>query len=221
MATRIKEPAADLVTLHALMGHYARQHGDVQQLRLSVNNRALAMERDGLGPEWTLPMRAQHDALEAIEDGIDRQLERLAKQHPMNDWVTNQAKGLSLRSFCILFGITGPLDRFPNVAKLWKYLGLAVVDGAAPKRTRGQKLDYSPHGRTRCYIIGESIVKAGGGGKYRDSYDTKKAYYHETRPDWTLAHAHRAAMRYAVKELLKDMWVEWRRVMGEEQAEAA
>lgn len=195
------------------MGHYARQHADVQKGRLAAANRVGAMEREGLGVQWTLPMRAQRDGLEALEDAIDRQLTRLVKQHPMAPWIAAEAKGLSERSFALLFGVTGPLDRFATVAKLWKYLGLHVVDGAAPRRARGQKLGYSLAGRTRCYIIGDSIVKVGKGGKYREAYDRKKADYHAAHSDWSDGHCHNAAMRYAVKCLIRDMWVEWRRVV--------
>ena len=117
-------------------------------------------------------------------------------------------------------------------------------EGKAPRRTKGQKLDYSPQGRTVCHQIADSIVKVGK-GKYREFYDTKKADYmgrertgesgcwtltgqvHKDKGGKVLAcfksngdgetsgHAHNAAMRYAIKELLKDMWIEWRKRVPE------
>lgn len=215
MVTKVKE-SVDIETLHALMGHYARQHADVQKLRIQVGNRHDAMVRDEIADQWTLPMRAQRDGLEGLESAIEKQLERLAKQHPMSPWIATEAKGMSHRTFALLFGITGPLDRFATVSKLWHYLGMHVDQGEAPRKRRGEKLSYSPQGRTRCYLIGEAIVKVGGGGKYRALYDAKKAYYEAERVDWPQIRRHRAAMRYAVKAMLKDMWVEWRRVLGEE-----
>ncbi len=140
-----------------------------------------------------------------------------------------------------LLGVTGNIDRFPTVSKLWKYLGLHVVDGHAPKREKGVawthtnctfahsltckpdcKTDhhpscvpggignaYAPQGRVVCHQIGEAIVKVGGDGPYRRAYDQKKAYYEAERQEWTQARRHNAAMRYAVKELVKALWIEW------------
>lgn len=199
-----------LADLHAYLGHYARQLWDIQKLRIQVGNRVKAMERDGLPEHWIAPLREQADALEKLESAIDRQLGRLAKQHFMADWITAQ-RGIGLPGFARLMGITGTLDRFPNVAKLWAYLGMHVVEGVAPKRHKGELANWSPQGRVLCHQIGDAIVKIGAGGPYREAYDAKKAYYEVERPDWTQARRHNAAMRYAVKELLKAMWCEWRR----------
>jgi hypothetical protein len=198
----------DLRLLHALLGHYARLLWDVQKVRIAMSNRVAAMVRDQLAEEWRLPAQTAADALLLTERGIDRQLERLARQHPMRRWV-EQAPGIGLPGFARLMGITGPLSNFATVSKLWHYLGLHVVDGAAPRLVRGQKLTHSPQGRMVCHQLAEAIVKVGR-GPYRAAYDAKKAYYEAERPDWTQAHRHEAAMRYAVKELLKDMWIEWR-----------
>lgn len=107
---------------------------------------------------------------------------------------------------------------------------------------------YSPKGRTICYMLGEAIVKVGGEGPYRAAYDAKKRYYlqhrersgpsgcpmgqiHKTEKGAILAcvksvdgvetsiHVHRAAMRYAVKELVKALWIEWHRVLKPERLE--
>jgi hypothetical protein len=200
----------DLAILHALLGHYARQHADVQRTRLMVENRIRAMTEGGLGDEWTLPLRRQLDELVILEASMERELEGLMRQHPMAGFIRTDAKGLSLRSFALLFGSTGPLDRFATVSKLWAYLGMHVVDGAAPRRVQGQSANWSAQGRVRCWLIAESIVRVGEGGRYREAYDRKKAEYETARPDWTQLRRHNAAKRYAVKELLKDLWIEWR-----------
>ena len=83
-----------------------------------------------------------------------------------------------------------------------------------------------------CFLIGEAIVKVGKGGPYRVAYDAKYAEYlarPRTGPSECpfgqvhgtgkpvkcppTGHVHNAAMRYAVKCLLRDMWVEWRHVV--------
>ena len=117
-------------------------------------------------------------------------------------------------------------------------MGLHVQNGHAPKREKGVKGNYAPQGRVVAHQIGDSIVKLGH-GRYRELYDSKKAEYlarprlgesgcpigqvHKDKGGKVLqcvkangegetsAHLHNAAMRYAVKELIKDMWVEWQR----------
>ena len=229
----------DLDRLHSLLGHFARQLWDVQKERIGAGNRVAAMERDGLGA-YAEPARHVVREYEAIERAIDRELTKLAKQHFMADWIAQQ-RGIGLPGFARLLGVTGNIDRFSTVSKLWKYLGLHVVDGHAPRREKGVawthtactgghmekcKQDcttdhhpncspfgvgnaYSPQGRVICHQIGEAIVKVGGDGPYRRAYDQKKAYYESERQEWTQARRHNAAMRYAVKELIKNLWIEW------------
>ncbi len=193
--------------LHALLGHYARLLWDLQKERIQVGNRVSAMERDELGEEWTAIHQETLTILKKQEAAVNRELERLAKRHIMADWVL-ATRGLGLPGFARIVGVTGSFERFATVSKVWKYLGLAVVNGEAPKKRRGEKLDYSPQGRVVCFQISESIVKLGG--PYRELYDRKKAQYEE-REDWPQIRRHRAAMRYAVKALIKDMWIEWHR----------
>lgn len=98
---------------------------------------------------------------------------------------------------------------------------------------------FSPQGQVVAHQIGDAIVKLGH-GKYRGLYDKRKAatlarprtgssecpmgQTHKDRSGKVLAcvkqnsdgsessgHLHNDAMRIAVKELLKDMWVEWKR----------
>jgi hypothetical protein len=228
-----------LEELHSVLGHYARTYTDLQKSRIGLLLRAKALERDGA------PETEQAEILEAAreverqETKIARGMARFAKQHFMADWIAAQP-GIGLVGFALLLGVTGPLDRFGTVSKLWKYLGLHTQDGKAPRREKGQhwthtncqfkhlrtctptcKTDhhpncvpgsigtaYAPQGRVLCRQLSESIVKVGK-GPYRSAYDQKKAEYEVGRPDWTQAHRHNAAMRYAVKQLVKALWIEW------------
>lgn len=213
-ASDAHEMHADLALLHALMGHYARTLWDVQQVRVMMGNRVAAMERDGVPPAFRVLVVAAAAELVRKERSLDYQLERLARRHPMASFI-QQAPGIGLPGFARLLGITGSLDRFATVSKLWAYLGMHVVDGGAPRRHRGETANWSSQGRMLCHQLGESIVKVGR-GPYREAYVRKKAEYAADRPDWTQAHRHKAAMRYAVKLLLKELWLEWRRTVPQE-----
>lgn len=241
----------DLALLHAQIGHFARQFADLQKSRIMTGNRIAALDRDGLGGPWAGPLEEAAKLQENIEKSIERQLARLVKRHPMAEFIEG-APGIGLGGFGRLLGITGPLDRFATVSKLWKYLGLHVVKGEdgtghAPKLKRGESMThtnckgghpsyckpdcktdhhpnctpdgfgtaYNPSGRVLCHQLGDSIVKVGR-GPYRLKYDERKAYTEAERPDWTQARRHNDAMRVAVKELVKHMWIEWRRVVPDD-----
>jgi hypothetical protein len=257
---------ADLALLHSLLGHFARQLWDVQAARIAAGNRVAAMERGGLA-DYAEPARHVVREYESIERGIDRELTKLVRRHFMAPWIAEQ-RGIGLPGFARILGVTGPLDRFATVSKLWKYLGLHVTDGHAPRREKGVpwthsnctfshlrtcKPDcttdhhpnctedgvgtaYAPQGRVVCRQLGESIVKVGG--PYRALYDAKRAEYlarERTGPSEcvngqthrsktgkvircvkqgdegeTSAHVYSMAVRYAVKCLIRDMWIEWR-----------
>ena len=208
LSLEARVPRADSL-LHSLMGHYARQFWDIQKVRVAMHNRVAAMERDQVPLEHQMTAVTQLRSLEAVEHAVELHLTRLARKHPMAQWVV-QAPGIGLPGFAKLMGITGSLDRFPNVAKLWAYLGMHVVDGQAPQRHKGQKVNWSPQGRVLCHQLAKAIVRVNR-GPYREAYDRKKLDYELNRPGWTQAHCDEAAMRYAIKALLRDMWVEWRR----------
>jgi hypothetical protein len=202
--------------LHHLLGHYARLLWDIQKTRIQINNRLKALERDNIPPVHHMAALA---VFEAQERAINRELEEMAKQHIMADWV-EVCPGLGYGGFARIVGVTGDFMRFPTVSKVWKYMGLHVQNGHAPKRERGVTFTrtngdvkgnaYNPQGRVVAHQIGESIVRLNR-GCYRDMYDRMKAKYEAERLDWTQGRRHNAAMRYAVKMLIKDMWVEWRR----------
>lgn len=197
-------PALD--TLHAVLGLYARELLDLQKLRVAQGNRVAAMERDGLPEEFVEFARDTLETLAKKEKALNAYLGRQVTRHPLAPWIKAQ-RGIGLPGFARLIGITGPLSRFSTVSKLWAYLGMHVVDGHAPKRRKGEKANWSPAGRVLCHQLGDSIVKMGKGGEYRAAYDATKARYEAERPDWTQAHRHNAASRYAVKSLLKAMWL--------------
>lgn len=67
------------------------------------------------------------------------------------------------------------IGKFPTVSSLWKFCGLDVVDGHAPKKRRNETITWSPKMRTTCWKIGESFVKQ------KSSYYRKR--YEEFRKD--------------------------------------
>lgn len=163
-----------MLDIESKIGNEARKLLDVQKTRIMFSNRLKGLERRKVDIAARGVYIAAIDDLEKAEKAHNKNLERLAKQHPLAPWIKAQ-RGIGLGGFGRILGVIGSLDLFPNVAKLWRYMGYAVDNGRAPKRKRGVKGNYSPMGRVIGFQISESMVKVGG--PYREVYDKKRAEY--------------------------------------------
>jgi len=65
------------------------------------------------------------------------------------------------------------LRGFPTVSSLWSYTGNNVVDGKAPKRKKGEKLNFDAGLRSMTYLISDSLMKQNR-GYYRKIYESEK-----------------------------------------------
>lgn len=115
---------------------------------------------------------------------------------------------------------------------IWKLFGLSVVDGHAPKRTKGKKLGYSPYNRSVAWQAGDCLLKAGiRGGKPTSQwgwiYLNRKKYEQQQAKKRGLVvlpaakikngmrnvisegHIHNRAKRYMEKRFLQWLWETW------------
>jgi hypothetical protein len=140
-----------------------------------------------------------------------RRIETLVKQLPVYPWAV-AVKGTGPMNLGLIIGELGDPSVYANPAKVWKRMGLAVVDGAAHRRKKGVLTDYSPVRRTIMHNLGESLLRRNE-GIYKAAYDTRKAYERERDPAILLIVAHKRAMRYMEKLWLKHLWQEWRKAI--------
>lgn len=100
--------------------------------------------------------------------------------------------------------------------------------GIAPRRMKGYQANWSADARKRAYNVSKSIVKAGG--PYREIYDRTKAKYADAthlipcvrcgpsgkpaQPGSPLSKAHidMRGIRAISKAVLKDLWIEAKRI---------
>lgn len=143
-----------------------------QKFRISLQNQIDAMRRDKIPvvPSYLIAVR---DARKS-EARMDRATKSILIHHPISSWITSNP-GVGFGNVANVLALVGPIDKFQNPAKLWKFFGMHVVDGRAPRREVGLGCGFSPFGRSLCYRIGESFVK--GNGKYRKIYDAARLYY--------------------------------------------
>lgn len=117
------------------------------------------------------------------------------------------------------------ISAFANVSKLWKFCGQHVVDGHAPRRRRGENINYSPKMKTLCWKIGESFVKVGG--FYRERYEEfrriedEREYIcevckknHPKATQCIKGHRYARAKRKTVKMFLAHLFDTWYRIEG-------
>jgi len=65
------------------------------------------------------------------------------------------------------------IKKFRQVSSLWHYSGMHVNNGIAPRRSKGNKIDWNPQMRMICYKISDSFIKQRT-PKYREIYDKEK-----------------------------------------------
>jgi hypothetical protein len=183
-------------------------------------------------------------ALEPIlteRDRWENTLKHLATKLPVWPWVERDVKGVGGSSLARIVGatvnkdfVTGKIrciDDYPSPAKLWKRMGLGMVqyaDGTQEIQKRSKEYGtihkYNPVRRSLMHVVGECIVKANDYYK-KEIYDSYRVRLEAKYPEWETAktkdgakahpgHYNKCAMRYMEKKFLKDLWVEWHKALG-------
>jgi hypothetical protein len=178
--------------------------------------------------------RVPTDAFEKI---ATREMERLGASLPVWEEFGEQIRGFGARSLAVIIGEAGDLSNYSTHSKLWKRMGLAVMDGVRQGGLRKSsnketwiEHGYSPIRRSRMFVIGDALIKANGDGAYRRAYLARKQYERDRavsnglvvapaakipakRKDEFMSdgHIHLRAQRYMEKRLLRDLWKAWRR----------
>lgn len=212
---------------------------DIQKLRVAANNRIAVSEYSrcplnhvvplpkrkkwsGMCPICGVPadivkveppaiLREVRDDLHAIEKSIYRYLYGLVRDTVEWRFYLSRVKGVGPVLAAGLLCLLHPA-RFDTVSKMWKYAGLHVVDGRAPRRVRGQKVEWNPAARRLCWLIGRSFQMVGGA--YKAFYRMFYAESLSKHPDWTKAHHIAHARRVTVKLFLAHYWETIRTLHG-------
>jgi hypothetical protein len=147
--------------------------------------------------------------------------------------------GLGLLGVATIIAETGDLSKYANVAKVWKRLGYAPYNGLAgstwkrPKWRNGEpalsaeEWTANPFNGKRygmLFSISDSLLrkqwigkaktedgKGKADGKYGEVYAKRREHTAVTHPEWTPKHSQMDGLRIMMKEVIKDLWVEWNR----------
>lgn len=113
----------------------------------------------------------------------------------------------------------GPLDTQPPIAEVDPSSdpGLVARDarrpaaGVAARRKRGECANWSTTAKSRAYLVAVACMKQRRSA-YRKAYDDRRAHTAVTHPEWTDGHSHNDALRITSKAILRDLWIESRRL---------
>lgn len=160
-----------------------------------------------------LHLEAARDVLHKQKLLQERQLGKLAMQLPVWPWVES-VRGFGAIGLGQIIAETGDLCRYPSPAKVWKRMGLAVIDGKRQRKVLDKDeaivQAYTPRRRAIMHVIGDSLIKGNDEGTYRTTYLERKEYEREMHPEFADMVTHKRALRYMEKLLLKHLWQTWR-----------
>lgn len=238
------KPMADLSGSLDLLAEMCKQRRQLKQAETRLTNQIKAIERrmgdhiahddhNHFVPSAAMPLV---DARAFIREDIkprEKEIAALVKTLPVWEWA-EPIPGLGEISLGAILGETGDLSNYATVSRVWKRMGLAVVDGKRQRRVKGSEEalehGYSPWRRSVAWVAGDCMIRA---GKAKDSdyyvwYAAEKERLREKpwcgkcnpegvtapRDHCTDGHIHNAAKRHMEKEFLKDLWVWWTETHG-------
>lgn len=184
----------------------------------------------------TMPFLNARSVLETERKTVEKQMVKEAKKLPVYPWVES-VKGFGALGFAQIVGEAGDISNYSTVSKLWKRLGLAVIDGGRQRMVAGPDAlihGYNPSRRSVVWNIGDSLFRANG--PYSDVCRERKEYERAKAAEAGLTvcpaakipaknkelyrsdgHVHNRAKRYMEKRLVRDLWRAWRDYSGEGQ----
>ncbi len=145
----------------------------VEKLRVASEVRQSHLARQNKGDPETDEL---HRRLKDLEEFVDGRVADLIKGHPAYPWFS-RVKGVGDEN---IGKVIAPIDieRATTISALWKFAGLAVEDGSAPRRVKGGgKLSYNSQLRSMCWRLASSLKRAKG--CFYDYYIKEKEKYQE------------------------------------------
>lgn len=199
-----------------------------------------------MGEVYDYLMADQYQKLLDLEQSSIKYLEEEVKKHPMWSEFFADVKGCGPIMAAVCISYFDPY-RARHASSFWKYAGLDVVikadgtaEGRGRKHTEPQKymdkegkiqekigLTYNPKLRSKLLgVLGGCFLKLARDSEKRPIQYGKVYYDYKHRlanrlqdPPLSTPHIHRMALRYCVKQFVRDMWVAWRTLEGLEVTE--
>jgi len=182
---------------------------DYQKIRIALDNR---IRSGNYAESEHVVFRNHAKRFEELEKEMEKEVSKILKEFGIwNHWLKD-VKGIGVRTGAILISEID-IEKCDTVSGLWKYAGLNVDNGHAPKPIKGQKLYYNKYFRSKLLgVLGSSFLKCNS--PYRKFYDDYKNRKESTGWGKSKGHRHNASIRYMIKMFLIDLYVAWRELKG-------
>lgn len=168
-----------------------------------------------------LAAKLGRDAWDTMRAEVEKDMVRSARSLPAFAWVDGVA-GLGALGLGIIIGETGDLANYATKERVWKRLGLAVIDGDRQQRrtdaAAAARHGFAPKRRAEVWAITDSMfrhqwrgakddVPAHATGPFGQVYATRKAA--TDGRDWPPARRDADARRIMSKAMIEDLWRVW------------
>lgn len=210
----------------------------VEKLRVSTQVRNIHLRKQKRSDLTTQKIEAELVKLERL---IDKIVAERIEDHPAYPWFS-KVKGIGGENIAKIIGLVrvkpdAEKKYAKNISSLWKFAGMHVVAGKAPRREAGKKLEYSSQLRSMCWRLGSSLVRAKG--KFYEYYLKEKEKYQaryvnrgfkivpsnelpkdkkgrKYEPEGAISEGHldNMARRKMIKIFLAMLFIVWRRELG-------
>ncbi len=166
----------------------------------------------------TAPLIAARVPLIEHRKIIEKQLASMAKELPIWEWSVG-IRGLAALTLSSLVAEIGNPSGYSSVAKVWKRMGVAVMDGTRQgglgklaSADEWIRHGYVKRRRSVLWGIGASLLRSqkATNGPFYEVYVTRKDYERSQHPEFSKIQVHRRAQRYMEKRFLREMWKAWR-----------
>lgn len=232
MTTTLSPGAMDELT-HAGLHKLAKEAENVGRALQMIQASVRAFEKSGWPETAHVWATTQIPELQRIRERLMRSLPAQAKGTDLHSW--QQATiGLGPALFLVV-GLLPPLSQMHSVGAVWKYCGLHVADGRAPRAKRGEKLGFSKRMRSYAIIWMADPATKNRACPYRAVYDARRARTAVSHPvmlekgggcascdkaiaeqgrdcasfggiHWSAKHQHMDGLRVTAKAILRDAW---------------
>jgi len=204
----------------------------IEKLRIALQTRNTHLRKQGRRDATTIGLE---ERLRELESYLDSVIAEKLETHPAYDWFS-KVKGVGSENISKVIGLIN-IEKAPHISSLWKFAGMSVENGKAPRPQKGKKLSYNKTLRTMVWRLGTSLLRAKG--KFYQYYlKEKEKYYTRFRnanykivpaselpkdekgrryePEGVISEGHldNMARRKMMKLFLASLWLVWRQGAG-------
>jgi len=208
---------------HALLWQAWQHWDELVKMRARHNQRLAFIEAE----KCNLDRGFEHNIVDSLDPLIPLAVKEMTEYGrmvgPVWDWLTS-IKGLGAGSLAAqLLAQIDDIMLFATVSKLWRFAGYAVFDGKREYPESGELRHYSTRLKSTLFLIVDQFIRHqtpmwvdlyyAEKERLRVKWPEKIQLPPGSKPAWAYGDGHidRMARRKVAKELLKQLWIVWRR----------